>query len=709
MPRQPAPLAATRRNSALRPLLRPLPLCRLVLAVGLALAGLAAHTAVRAADSVPRTLLPAYSAAGIESQCDPELAHARALKLALEAKPEPAGVLAELNELSRVTEDFFGPLDLVANTHPDKAVRDAADACTLKFAPFVSELYQSDAIYRRVRDLAPADAIDAAYRRDLLDNFEDNGVTLDPAKRDRVRELQRQISDLGQQFSKNLREDKTVLVMTPADVAGLPDNYLKAQQRDAAGNYLLDLSYPQYRPFMELGANEDARKRYFLAFQRRGGLPNIALLNQLVALRTELAALYGQPDFATFALRRRMTGNPKTVFDFLGEVRQAVTEGEQQDLAALRDFKARQLGQPAADTPLARWDSAYYDTLLRKQRFDIDQEALRNYFPTEAALAFALRVNETLYGIRFVERKVTAWHPDVRYFDVFDARADGKPGAFVAGVYLDLFPRKDKYGHAAAFPLRSASSLDGRRPLGALVTNFNRKGLNHDELETLLHEFGHVVHGALSGTRYIDQSGTSVKRDFVEAPSQMAEEWAWQPESLALFKTLCRACPQLSAAQIDKLQTARHFGAGLRYARQWLYASYDMNLYSGQPADAEALWDKLEAATPLGHVPDTWFPAGFDHIASGGYAAGYYGYLWSQVLALDMASRFRGGHMLDPALGRRYRDDVLSQGGQRDPKLMVESFLGRPISNQAFFEEVGGGIAAAKAVAPAGANSTARP
>ncbi|WP_051378882.1 M3 family metallopeptidase [Derxia gummosa] len=677
-------------------------LARAALLAAVAAVGPVAAEAAEAA--VPRTLLPAFTARDIQAGCDRQLARARQLKAAIEAKTEPAGVLAEINELSRQTEDFFGPLELVANTFTSKATRDAADACLLRYTPFTTELYQSEAIYRRVRDLPATDDIDAAYRRDLLDAFDDNGVSLPPERRARASELQSRLSDLGQQFSKRLREDRTVVVMTPADMDGLPPAYLKARQRDAAGNYLLDLSYPQYRPFMELARREDARRRYWLAFQRKGGTDNLALLDQLVATRTELAALHGDPDYATWAMRRRMTGNPQTVFDFLGQVERAVTEGEKADVATLRDAKARELGKPPAEVRIERWDTAYYDTLVRKQRFDIDQDALRKHFPTEAAIAFALRINEQLYGLRFVERKVKAWHPDVRYFDVFDADADGKPGEFVAGVYLDLFPRKDKYAHAAAFSLRNASGLLGRRPLGALVTNFNRDGLDHDELETLLHEFGHVMHGALSRTRWLDQSGTAVKRDFVEAPSQMAEEWAWQRESLALFGQLCKTCPPLSDALIGKLQAARHFGAGLRYARQWLYASYDMRLYSGAPQDAEALWDRLEGATPLGHVPDTLFPAGFEHIASGGYAAGYYGYLWSQVLALDMASVFRGGHMLDPALGRRYRDEVLSQGGQRDPKAMVERFLGRPISNAAFMEELG--VPAAPAVPGAEAAPT---
>ena len=332
---------------------------------------------------------------------------------------------------------------------------------------------------------------------------------------------------------------------------------------------------------------------------------------------------------------------------------------------------------------LERWDLSYYQERLRRSRFAIDQEKLRKYFPTEKAVQYTLLVSSTLYGVEFREARAPVWHPDVRYFDVLDART----GRFISGFYLDLFPREGKYNHAAAFPIRGVSTLARRTPVSVLVTNFNREGLDHDELETLMHEFGHVLHGVLSRAAYNSHAGTSVKRDFVEAPSQMFEEWARREQPLRLFAKVCPECPQLTSDEIARLDAARRFGRGIFYARQWLYASFDMALAT-DPRPPLAVWKNLEAATPLGHVEGTSFPSSFSHIAAG-YAAGYYGYMWSEVLALDMLSAFKRD-MLDPKVGARYRDTILSQGGQREELDMVRAFLGREPSNEAFFAELKG-------------------
>jgi thimet oligopeptidase len=417
-------------------------------------------------------------------------------------------------------------------------------------------------------------------------------------------------------------------------------------------------------------------------------MPNLELLNRALNLRYELAQLHGVPDYATYAIKRRMAQTPAAVRQFLGQVKGAVDAIESRELEELRADKAQFAGTPLEATKLYRWDLPFHQERLRKARYQIDQEALRAYFPTDRSVQYTLALAETLYGIRFAERKVPVWHEDVRYFDVFERLPDGRTGAFIGGVYLDLFPRDGKYNHAAAFPVQSVSTLAHRAPISALVTNFNRKGLDHDELETLLHEFGHVLHGVLSKTRYAEQGGTAVKRDFVEAPSQMFEEWARREEPLALFAKICPECPRLSKEQIAQLDAARKFGRGIWFARQWQYAAYDMNLYTGQPPEALAAWIEIEKQTRLGYMDGSLFPAGFGHVMSG-YAAGYYGYMWSQVLALDMLSAF-DGKLLNPAVGARYRKTILSNGGQRPPQALVETFLGRKPNSDAFYAEIAG-------------------
>jgi thimet oligopeptidase len=326
----------------------------------------------------------------------------------------------------------------------------------------------------------------------------------------------------------------------------------------------------------------------------------------------------------------------------------------------------------------------YYRERLREQRYAVDQEALREYFPTVSTLHWMLDITERLYGIRFEQATVPVWHKDVIYYDVKDA----DNGDLVGGVYLDLYPRADKYKHAAAWPVRGVSRRAGRKPISALVTNFNSVGLTHSELETLLHEFGHVMHGVLSKTEYNQHSGTSVERDFVEAPSQMYEEWGNRMESLSLLREHCAGCPEIDESLVSRIRAARKFGSGIDYGRQHLYAAFDMALSSAEPGECLEVWKKMERATPMGHIEGTSFPGTFEHIASG-YASGYYGYMWAKVIALDLIAAF-GPDLMNTSTGRRFRDLILSRGSELPARDLVEEFLGRPVSSEAFFQEIRG-------------------
>ena len=645
------------------------------------LALLAAATAVAA--SPARPLVGAYDAATVTSLCNDGIAAARDSFARMEARKGGAGFFDEWNRLQIEMEDVVNPIYLVGSVHPDKAVRDAADPCLTKYTALSTELFQSEKLFARAKATRPANAHQAKLRKDLLEGFEDSGVALPPDKRKRAKEIFDRLEELRQAFDRSVRDDPTKVVMTPAEMEGMPEAYLKAQKKGADGNYILGLDYPAYFPFLTNARNEEARRRYWMAKQNEGGAENLKRMDEIFLLRKELAALYGLPSFAHYSLRRKMVEKPETVTKFLADVKTAVTEVEKRELEELRAEKARETGKPLAETTLRRWDVQYYQERVRSSRYAVDQEQLRKYFPTDKAVAFALEVSQDLYGVKFTERKVPAWHEDVRYFDVTDA----KTGAFLSGFYLDLFPREGKYNHAAAFPVRGVSLIARRTPLSALVTNFNRQGLDQEEMETLLHEFGHVLHGVLSRTDYNSHAGTSVPGDFVEAPSQMFEEWGRREQSLALLAKACPECPRLTPDEIARLEAARQYGQGTKYARQWLYAAFDMSL-SLDPKPCLEVWSRLESDTPLGHVEGTMFPAAFSHIAAH-YAAGYYGYMWSQVIALDMLSRF-SKDMLDPKVGHLYRDTILAQGGQMEPADMVRKFLGRKPSSEAFFKEITG-------------------
>ncbi|HUP58889.1 MAG TPA: M3 family metallopeptidase [Thermoanaerobaculia bacterium] len=655
-------------------------------------------------ETVPRSEraeIPIMTASEVSSTAERTLAAAREQLERIAAVPlEGASaerVLDAWEDVATLIEDAFGPISLLNSVHPDKEVRDACDGALVQESSFLTEVFQNEAFYERVKRLeggrpvrhGGADGTSALLAerelcKDLLEAFEDSGVALAPEKRQRFREISERLTELGQEFAKNMRENDTRLRFTPAECEGLPQSWLDRVPRDDEGNIVAGFDYPDYVPFMMNARSEDARRRYWFANTLRGTPRNLEVLDEIVALRKEIADLYEVPSFAHYVTKRNMVETPETVTRFLDDVRNVVTEAEIRDLGQLAEIKAELTGAAVEQARIERWDVSYYRERVRERRFAIDQEALRQYFPSEATVAWMLDITSRLYGVRFERASVPVWHDDVLYLDVFDAES----GAFSGGIYLDLYPRDGKYKHAAAWPVRGVSLRVERKPVSVLVTNFDRTGLTHDELETLLHEFGHVLHGVLSDTYYLGHAGTSVERDFVEAPSQMYEEWASRMESLSLLRDHCSSCPAIDESLAQRLRAAKKFGAGIDYGRQLLYASFDMALSSEQPGRALEVWQRMEGATPMGHVDGTQFPGTFEHIASG-YAAGYYGYMWAKVIALDLISAF-GADLMNRETGRRFREMILRRGSEEPARDLVERFLGRPVASDAFFAHIRG-------------------
>ncbi len=646
----------------------------------------AAHLGAAHAAAAPAFTFPQYSSgAQVEAVCASMMDGFAQDEQRLQAI-DPATVtpafLTEMDALTRRYEDTAGPLDLLAGVHPDKSVRDAADACQLRYQAFSTRFQQNPKVYALLRQVKAADDIDARLLRDLLDVFEDSGVGLAPAAQARAQELTNEITRLSQDFERRVREEKTKLPFTAAELAGVPADVWKGTERDAQGRYLLGLDYPTHDPVMEHAKSSATRERMWRAFQQRGGTENLKTLQQLELLRREYAQLFGFESYADFVLRRRMAERAADVQTFLGTVKKAVAQRELNDLAMLRASKAGQSKRGARSATLDRWDLIYTINREKRARFKLDTEAFRQYFPPQASLEFVFRLATQLFGVQYEAREQTLWHPDVRVYDVRDIASQNVIGT----LFVDLYPRADKYNHAAVWSFRTVSTLAQRRPAAGLVVNFNRKGLTIDELETLLHEFGHSLHSLLSSARYASQGGTNVQLDFVEAPSQMLEDWVYDPRVLALFQEVCASCKPVPAEMVRQAKKARDFAKGVTFARQHLYASYDLALYAKDAPEPMATWARMEGATPLGHVKGSMFPAAFSHIASN-YAAGYYSYLWSLVIAEDLRTPFEADK-LSGEVGRRYREAVLSQGGQVKPAEMLRTFLGRSSNSDAFFKSL---------------------
>ena len=635
-----------------------------------------------------RVTLPILDAVTLTAACTQMLSESRTRVAELEAMPldevTPEGVLERWDADAIRLEDIIGPVAILNNVHPDKSVRDAADACIRELSRFQVELFQNEALFTRVRAVEPKTPAQRQLQKDLIEAFEDTGAALPPERRERAKAIADRLTELNQEFERNIRENPARLTFSPEECEGLPASYLARVPKDAQGNIVVGFDYPDFNPFMANARSEPARQRYYVGYLNRGTPRNLEILEEIVSLRQELASLYDLPSYAHFALRRRMADTPEAVNRFLGEVQSVVRDVETRDLEQLRQLKAELTGTPLDETKLQRWDVSYYSERLRERRYEIDQEALRKYFPMPQTLDWLIHVSSRLFGVTFERAAVPVWHEDVLYYDVKDAST----GAFMGGVYLDLYPREGKFTHAAAWPVRGVSRKAGRTPISVLVTNFDRKGLTHDEVETFFHEFGHVLHGVLSETEYNAHAGTSVQRDFVEAPSQIFEEWTRRLDSLETIREVCPQCPVMDEALVARLNDARRFGQGIQYARQHLYAAYDMSLYGPGPGRAMDVWKAMEGDTTLGYVPDTQFPGTFAHIA-GGYAAAYYGYMWAEVLALDMLSAY-GGSLMNPEVGLRFRREILSRGGEEPARVLVERFLGRPVNNDAFFAEITG-------------------
>ena len=629
----------------------------------------------------------------IPGVCASTISRARTRIQALEkmplAKIRSTKLLGDWNGIQMALEDLNGPLGLAAETHPDPALRAAAVDCELKLSAFDGEYYQSEALYARFKAAQGKDPVERENLARILERFDERGVGLPKDKRAAARSAFERIDALAQDFSRNVRDEKTTLAFLDAELAGVPASYLAQAKRDGEGRVVIGLDYPEAEAVLENASNEATRERFYRAFTRRGGEKNLAILAEVVKQWQVLANLFSEPNYASLILKHHMAGKVEAVQGFLGEVARQVAPVEERELAELTAIKRSETGD--AQAQFKYWDLRYFEQKLRRERFHVDPAEVRAQFPVEGTVAWLFDVSAHLYGLRFeANAKLPVWHKDVKAFDIFDA----KSGAYLSSFYLDFYPREGKYKHAAAFSVRSASRALDRTPVSTLVTNFSREGFSQDQLETLFHEFGHILHGVLSRTRYGMLAGTSVRQDFVEAPSQMYEEWARRPESLKRFSAVCPSCKPIDGGLIERMEQARKFGQGIQFARQWVYASYDMKLTTQPSGDPLADWRAIEASSRMGYVEGTYFPASFGHLV-GGYGAGYYGYMWSLVMAMDMVSVW-GDDVMDAKVGARYRHLVLERGGEVPAQQIVEEFLGRKSDSRAFFDEITGKRGTAK-------------
>ncbi len=598
-------------------------------------------------------------------------------------------------------EDAIGPVYLLKSTSPDVALRKACQSCLQQYFAFQSRLFARADLYqvlKRAADKLYAHSAllsqaDRQLMRKHLRAFVRNGAALPPEKSKQAAQINAQLSRLGMRFLSNLSEDKTQVRFTHEELKGMPKGLLATMKRDKDGRYVMSMRVTaHYLALMQNGQQPIARQRAMIARLDLQSAANTKILEEMLALRQRFARLLGYKTFAHYVLEERMAKTPKQVFAFLDQLRPQLRKKMDAELKLLLALKQKDI--PKA-TQIDPWDWRYYGNQLKKTRYAVDNEAIRRYFPMDHVIQTVFSIYQTLLGVRFTEMKpARAWHPDVRLYAVHD----NESGQLVSHFYLDLFPRPGKYTHFAAFGFLGGRRLPNgayQTPVSSVVGNWQKplagkqSLLSHDEVETFFHEFGHIMHQTLTRAPYNSIAGTSVKRDFVEAPSQMLENWVWEPAILKKLSKHVETGLPLPDATIQQMIRSKRAISGLFWTRQLFFATIDM-LYHTRPApvDTAALWNQtIRSIMPVKFIPNIRPAAGFGHLT--GYAAGYYGYLWSKVYAQDMYTVFEKAGNLDAVAGRRYRTWILEPGSTYEPLTLIQQFLGRPPTFKAFYRELG--------------------
>jgi thimet oligopeptidase len=637
---------------------------------------------------------------GIERLCDESIARAKATLdeiRALDGSPDAGltwsstvGKLDQANIALRNAGDFPA---LMAVAHPDDGVRDKAKLCEPKIDKLDTSLWL-DAKLARVMKRFAAKAKDAGLSKTqvrllerTLRDFRRNGLELDEKGQARLRELNEQLTNLGLEFDSNLASSHLIVEATPGQLEGLPKEWVVSHPANKNGKVEITTDYPDYFPVLQYAKDRRLALDLYRQFENRAADKNVAVVEKLLARRSEKAKLLGYATWADYVLEPRMAKDPKTVAAFLESLRRHLAKKGDAEIAEFRKAHVKLGGKVTDAIPPS--DRLYLEDQVRKDKYGLDSKEVSKYFEVRRVKEGLLAITSKLFDIHYRPAEgAPTWHPDVEAMDVTDAG-----GKLLGRFYFDLYPREGKYKHAAVFSIRDTVKMpDGSRlmPMAAIECNFPKPGgaapalLSHSDAVTFFHEFGHVIHHLLSEAELSTFAGTSVARDFVESPSQMLEEWAWQKDTLALFARHHDTNAPLPASLHAAMLRSRGFGRALATQRQ-LYLSALDQAYHTRPLPfdtTKVLAEINDAYTPFKYVEGTHFQASFGHLI--GYDAGYYGYQWALSIAQDLFTRFKREGLLNPKTAADYRKMILAPGDSDDAAELVARFLGRPPSDAAY-------------------------
>ena len=650
-----------------------------------------------ASDAVigPISLTP-KGPAEVTKLCDTRLAAIKAQQANLELMPvitDPATLLAAYDDVyNLVLTTAYTEPSVLKDTHPDAAVRKAAEDCVQRAVAAATAFSMSRPVYERLKTVdAKGVAPELRYTvQRQLDNYRRSGVDRDDATRKRIAELQDAITATTLEFERNIADDKRTVNARPEELAGLPQDYIAAHPAQADGQVRLTMAYPDVFPVFRYARSTDLRKRLRASFESRAYPANDAVLGKLLAQRAELATLLGYKDYAAYDLANRMAKSPARAQAFLDDIAAAARPTATADAA--RMLARLRKDDPSVST-LGAWSTSYAAALIRKEDYAVDPQVIRQYLRYDKVEAGILGLIQDLFQVEIRPWQTPVWHSDIKALEMVER------GQVIGRFYLDMHPRDGKFTHAQMSPVRIG--IQGRvTPVAILECNFPDGLMEHSDVVVFLHEFGHLVHWLFAGQRsFAIQNFSEIENDVIEAPSQLLEEWVWDYATLKGFATN-EAGEAIPAQLVERMNAGRRFAEAFGVMSQLGLSAVALDYYSTdlRGKDLTRAYDAAYNRYALAPEPEgAHAQASFGHL--GGYGAAYYTYQWSKALASDLLGQFRTAGLRDQATARRYREQILAPGGSESMNTLARNFLGRDWSVEAYRRELelGSGVSAAAA------------
>ena len=600
------------------------------------------------------------------------------------------------------TSYWFVPknLSLLSYFHQDSAVRDAAANLEAIGVDKKLSVFARKDVYKALKEYADTNPQlnheDMRLLSKWLERFERAGMALSEKDAEAYAKLNTARLNKITQYNVNLNNYKDELVVGREELDGVGETYINRLERTKDGKYIVTLKYPDYNPFMSSAKSEKARKALQEKFARRGGKENVKLLEDTVELRRKQAALLGFKRYPDYVLPVRMAKNYETLEAFLKNLQKEVTPLAQDEMKAYLKLKEETTGQQADE--MTAWNLPYWSNQYKKKYYQVDDDKIKEYFPADKVISGMFEVFGNLFGITFTQADLPVWHPEVVVYQI----KDKKTGELISNFYLDLFPRDGKYTHAATWSFVDRFELpDGhmQTPSVVIAANFTPAGkgmpslLEHSEVETLFHEFGHVLQMSMATSKYATLTGDNVAWDYIEAHSQLLENWAWQPQVLKKISAHYKTGETLPDGLISSLVKSKNVGVAVAFLRQNFLGQYDLALHTAaKRVDSTKLYAQMmHNISGIPMTKGTYPQASFGHIMSltDPYDVGYYVYAWSLVIAQDIFSRFEDEGLFNAELGAKLRKYIYTPGTVYDENEMVEKFLGRPYNDKAFLKSLG--------------------